>query len=88
MISAAALSFSLLASAASAQDLGLKQLQDSATAGMSQLGMDVSKVETLTLEELAQIQSVTGGGDSEDTKMRRIETFCATRRSVSPPEAA
>lgn len=74
-VSAAALTLSLLASAASAQDLGLKQLQDSATAGMSQLGMDVSMVEMLTLDELAQIQSITGGGDADDTKMRRIETI-------------
>ncbi|MBA3324925.1 MAG: hypothetical protein H0T41_06540 [Rhodobacteraceae bacterium] len=75
LLSAAAVSFSLLASAASTQDLGLKQLQDSATAGMSQLGMDVSMVEMLTLEELAQIRSITGGGDAEETKTRRIETI-------------
>lgn len=75
LFSAAAVSLSLLASAAPAQDLGLQQLQDSATAGMSQLGMDVSMVDVLTLEELAQIQSVTGGGDAEETKVRRIETI-------------
>ena len=32
-------------------------------------------VDVLTLDELTQIQSVTGGGDSDQTKVGRIETI-------------
>jgi len=72
--SAVTLSLALMAPV-HAQDLGLKQLQDSAVSSLAQLGMDTSMVERLTLEELAQIQSVTGGGDPESVKVQRIETI-------------
>ena len=53
-VSAAALSLSLMTGAVFAQDdLGLKQLQDSAISAMAKLNMDTSMVDMLTLDELA-----------------------------------
>lgn len=75
-VSAAALSLSLISGAALAQvDLGLKQLQDSATASMSALNMDTSMVDILTLDELARIQAVTSSQVSDNAKMQQIETI-------------
>ncbi len=73
-VSAAALSLSLLSGAAFAQELGLKQLQDSATAAMVQLNMDTAMVDALTLDELARIQGITSSTYSETSKVRKIET--------------
>ncbi len=78
-VSAAALSLSLMTGAGFAQDdLGLKQLQDSAISAMARLNMDTSMVDMLTLDELAQIQSATSGGESDSAKVGRIERILAT----------
>lgn len=71
-VSAAALSFSLIAGSVSAQDLGLKQLQDTASAAMSQLGMDTTMVDALTLDELTEIQAITSGSETNMIKTDRI----------------
>jgi hypothetical protein len=74
-VSAAALSLALAAGAAGAQDLGLKQLQDSATSSFAKLGLDTTPIDTLTIEELSQIQSVSNSSDADQTKIGRIETI-------------
>lgn len=74
-VSAAALSLSVLSGVAFAQDLGLKQLQDSQTSAMAQLNMDTSMVDSLTLEELTRIQGVTSGTTAENSKVLAIETI-------------
>ena len=53
--------------------LGVGQLQSSVGAGLAQLGIDASGVDQLTLSQLAQIENVMGGGDSDDVKKMRIE---------------
>lgn len=63
-----------LASPISAQDLGLKQLQDSAVSSMAQLNMDTSMVDVLTLEELTRIQGITSGDFAPNEKVAHIET--------------
>lgn len=72
-VSAGMLSLSGLAIAQ--EDLGLKQLQDSATASLSQLNMDTSMVDMLTLDELAQIQATSSLGIGEQAKTQRITTI-------------
>jgi hypothetical protein len=72
---AAALSLSLVGGSVSAQELGLQQLQDSATSTLAQLGMSTEMVGSLTLEELAQIQSVTSGSATEAAQIQQIETI-------------
>lgn len=76
--SAALLALALTAPALSAQDLGLKQLQDSAVSSMAKLGMDTSMVEVLTLDELAQVQAITNSGESEQSQKGRIDTVLRT----------
>lgn len=75
IVSAAALSLALTGGAVHAQDLALKQLQDSAVSSMSKLGMDTAMVPELTLEELTQIQSVLAGAGSDGAKTDRIDTI-------------
>jgi hypothetical protein len=53
--------------------LGVGQLQSSVGAGLAQLGVDASGVDQLTLSQLAQIENVMGGGDSDNVKKMRIE---------------
>ncbi len=72
---AAALSLSLMGGAASAQELGLQQLQDSATTSLAQLGMSTEMVDSLTLEELSQIQAATSGSSSEAGAREQVETI-------------
>lgn len=72
---AAALSLSLAGGAASAQELGLQQLRDSAVSTLAQLGMSTEMVDSLTLEELARIQSVTSGSATEAAQIQQIETI-------------
>lgn len=72
--SAAVLSLSLAAPAATAQDLGLQQLQDSAVSNMAKLNMSTEMVPVLTLDELAQIQAITNSGGSEQSQKDRIDT--------------
>lgn len=74
-LSAAALAFAIAAGAAVAQDLGLKQLQDSATSSFARLGVSTAPIDTLTIEELSQIQSVTNSTDDDQIKIGRIETI-------------
>lgn len=74
-MAAAALSLSLIAGAVSAQELGLQQLQDSATTSLAQLGMSAEMVDSLTLEELAQIQAVTSGSATEAATRQQVETI-------------
>jgi hypothetical protein len=76
--SAALLAVALTAPALSAQDLGLKQLQDSAMSNMAKLGMDTSMVEVLTLDELAQVQAITNSSESEESQKGRIDTVLRT----------
>lgn len=76
--SAALLSLALTAPALTAQELGLKQLQDSAVSNMAKLGMDTSMVEVLTLDELAQIQAITNSGESEQSQKGRLDTVLRT----------
>lgn len=76
--SAALLALALTAPGLSAQDLGLKQLQDSAVSSMAKLGMDTSMVEVLTLDELAQVQAITNSGESEQSQKGRIDTVLRT----------
>ncbi|PJN95966.1 hypothetical protein CNY89_05355 [Amaricoccus sp. HAR-UPW-R2A-40] len=76
--SAALLALALTAPALTAQDLGLKQLQDSAVSNMAKLGMDTSMVEVLTLDELAQIQAITNSGESEQSQKGRLDTVLRT----------
>lgn len=71
--SAAMISLALAAPVA-AEDLGLKQLQDSAISGMAQLNMDTSMVDVLTLEELTRINSFTSGDLAPNEKKANIET--------------
>ena len=71
--SAAALAIALAVAPAQAEELGVQQLQDSATASLAQLGMDTSMIGMLSLVELAQIEAVSGGGDAAQTKVARIE---------------
>ena len=76
--SAALLALALTAPGLSAQDLGLKQLQDSAVSSMAKLGMDTSMVEVLTLDELAQVQAITNSGESEQSQKGRLDTVLRT----------
>ena len=76
--SAALLALALTTPAVTAQDLGLKQLQDSAVSSMAKLGMDTSMVEVLTLDELAQVQAITNSGESEQSQKGRIDTVLRT----------
>ncbi len=73
-VSAAAISLTLFAGAASAQDLGLQQLQDTATMSLSQLGIDTTMIDSLTLEELTLIQGITSGSETDMVKSDRIGT--------------
>lgn len=73
-VSATALSLSLLAAPVFAQDLGLQQLQDAATSTLSQLNLDTSMVESLTLEELTLIEAANSTGGNDAAKVDQIET--------------
>jgi hypothetical protein len=72
--SAAALSLALAAPVV-AQDLAMRQLQDSALTSFAQLGLDTAAIDRLTMEELTQVQAVTSSGDNDQTKIQRIETI-------------
>ena len=72
--SALALSLGLAAPALHAQDLGLKQLQDSAVSNMAKLGMSTEMVPMLTLDELTQVQAITNSGGSEQAQKDRLGT--------------
>jgi hypothetical protein len=76
--SAALIALAMTAPTLSAQDLGLKQLQDSASSNMAKLGMDTSMVEVLTLDELAQIQAITNSGGSTESQKGRLDTVLRT----------
>lgn len=76
--SAAFLALCLTAPAPNAQDLGLKQLQDSAVSAMAKLGMDTGMVPMLTLDELAQVQAITNSGGSEQSQKDRLGTVLRT----------
>ncbi len=94
-VSATALSLSMIAGAAFSQELGLKQLQDSATSAMAQLNMDTAMIESLSLDELTQIQAVSSSAGTQTSKVQRIETIMtgaeeriAAGGSVEPTAAA
>ncbi len=72
-VSAAALSMSLLAGVAGAQDLGLQQLQDSARISMARVGVETDMVDSLTLEELTRIEAVSSGTTPDNAKADQIE---------------
>lgn len=75
LASAAALALALTTGGTAAQDLGVKQLQDSAASGFAQLGLDGSMIDSLSLDELAQIEAVTTSADTDAVKTDRIETI-------------
>lgn len=72
--SAAMISLALTTPVLHAEDLGLKQLQDTATQQMAKLNMDASMVDVLTLEELTRIQGFTSGDLADSEKVAHIET--------------
>lgn len=72
--SAVAISFALSAPVVQAQDLGLKQLQDSAVSNMVKLGMQTDMVPMLTLDELTQVQAITNSAESEQSQKDRLGT--------------
>jgi hypothetical protein len=77
-VSAAALSLSLIGGAVFAQDeLGLRQMQDAVTTSLSQLNVDTSMVESLTLDELTQIQAVASTSGNDKVKTDRIGVILA-----------
>jgi hypothetical protein len=53
--------------------LGARQLRDSAVSDLAQLGIDASAVDMLTLSQLAQIENVMSGSDTQDVKKLRVE---------------
>ena len=53
--------------------LGVGQLQSSVGADLAQLGIDAGGVDSLTLGQLAQIENVMAGGDTNDVKKMRVE---------------
>lgn len=87
-VSAAALAVALASTAAYAQDLGQRQLQDSATTTFAQLGLDTAVIELLTLDELAQIETVGSGGASNQQKAERIRLIVADAEARMPAVAA
>lgn len=52
--------------------LGVAQLQDSVGAELSKIGVDASAVNTLSLSQLAEIESVTSGSAPMDQKRARV----------------
>lgn len=52
---------------------GVGQLQSSVGAELAQIGIDASQVDSLTLSQLAQIENVMSGQDSDDVKKMRVE---------------
>jgi hypothetical protein len=87
-VSAAALSVALLATAASAQDLGQRQLQDSATTTFAQLGLDTAVIDVLTVDELAQIEAVGSGSASDEEKSQQIMVIVADAEARMPAGSA
>jgi hypothetical protein len=53
--------------------LGVGQLRSSVGVDLAQLGIDASGVDMLTLSQLAQIENVMAGGESNDVKKMRVE---------------
>lgn len=53
--------------------LGVGQLQSSVGAELAQIGIDASDVEGLSLEQLAQIENVMSGAESDEVKKMRVE---------------
>jgi hypothetical protein len=53
--------------------LGVGQLQSSVGAELAQIGVDASGVDMLTLSQLAQIENVMSGNDTDDVKKLRVE---------------
>jgi hypothetical protein len=52
---------------------GVGQLQSSVGAELAQIGIDASRVDTLTLSQLAQIENVMSGEEPDDVKKMRVE---------------
>lgn len=72
--SAAMISLALTAPVLHAEDLGLKQLQDTATQQMAKLNMDTSMVDMLTLDELTRVQAFLSGNSTNSQKVAHIQT--------------
>jgi len=53
--------------------LGVGQLQSSVGSDLAQLGIDADGIDMLTLGQLAQIENVMAGNDSDDVKKMRVE---------------
>lgn len=75
--SAAVLSFTLTAGAVGAQELGMLQLQDNARQQFAQLGLDSAIIDSMTMEELSQVQAATSIEGSEQDKIKRVNVIVA-----------
>ena len=66
--------------------LGTDQLRSSAAEGMASLGLDAEVVPTLTVEQLAAIENVTGSQATDDSKRAQINEIvgATTRRARAP----
>jgi hypothetical protein len=53
--------------------LGVGQLRSSVTADLARIGVDTEGVDMLTLSQLAQIENVMNGDESDDVKKMRVE---------------
>jgi hypothetical protein len=87
-VSAVALAVALSATAVSAQDLAQTQLQDSATTTFAQLGLDTAVIDVLTVDELAQIETVASGSSSNEEKSEQIMLIVADAEARMPTEPA
>lgn len=54
-------------------NLGVGQLQSSVGAELAQIGIDAEAVEGLSLSQLAQIENVMSGAESDEVKKMRVE---------------
>jgi hypothetical protein len=55
------------------QRLGVGQLQSSVGSDLAAIGVDASGVDMLTLSQLAQIENVMSGGETDSIKKMRVE---------------
>jgi hypothetical protein len=63
--------------------LGVRQLTDSVSSGMAQLGVDTSGVDMLTVGELAEIEGVLNTSDDPGVKRARIEEIMGRSQTTS-----
>jgi len=54
-------------------NLGVDQMRSSVGADLAKLGIDAGAVDMLTMSQLAQIENVMAGADTDDVKRMRVE---------------